>query len=80
MRGVETALTDREMLCAGRFTVCDISVGYALMLAETLDLAGGFGPSVAAYWHRLQDREGYRRAVAAEAVALERQKVPGRPW
>ena len=80
LRGIEIALADREVLCAGRFTVADISVGYALMLAESLSLATDFGPHVAAYWRRLQKREGYRRALAAETIALEQQEVPGRPW
>jgi glutathione S-transferase len=80
LRGIEAALAGREMLCADRFTVADISVGYALMLADSLHLAKDFGPHVAAYWRRLQARDGFRRAASAEALALEQQKVTGRPW
>ena len=68
------------MLCAGRFTVADISVGYALMLAQTLGLDKDFGPAVAGYWRRLQERDGFGRALKAEAVASERQEIAGRPW
>jgi len=60
------ALDTSEYLCAGRFTAADISVGYALLLAERLDLLGGLAPSLIAYWARLQERDGFRRALAAE--------------
>ena len=62
LRAIEAALEDREYLCAGRFTVADISVGYALLLAEALDFGKVFSPRVAAYWQRLQQRPGYLRA------------------
>ncbi|UAJ09787.1 glutathione S-transferase family protein [Glacieibacterium megasporae] len=60
------ALETRDYLCAGRFTAADISVGYALLLAERLDLLAGLAPSLIAYWARLQARDGFTRAVAAE--------------
>jgi len=60
------ALDTSEYLCADRFTAADISVGYALLLAERLDLLGGLAPSLIAYWARLQERDGFRRALAAE--------------
>jgi glutathione S-transferase len=78
LRGVEAAVTRNDMLCAGRFTVADISVGYALLLAHSLGLSREFGPAVAAYWGRLQARDGFRRAVAAERLAGEQQKVARR--
>jgi glutathione S-transferase len=78
LRAVEAAVGQAEMLCAGRFTAADIVNGYALRLAENLGLAGDFGPNVAAYWQRLQQREGYKRAVASETRASEEQKVPRR--
>src|SRR6195952_2969638 len=65
-------------LCAGRFTGADISVGYALRLAENIGLAKDFGPNVAAYLQRLQARDGFTRAVAAEKLGGEQQKVPKR--
>jgi len=49
-----------------------------LRLAENIGLARDFGPNVAAYWQRLQARDGYRRAVAAETLAGEQQKVARR--
>jgi glutathione S-transferase len=78
LRAVEAAAGKADTLCAGRFTAADISVGYALRLAENIGLAKDFGPNVAAYWQRLQARDGYRRAVTAENLAGEQQKVPKR--
>jgi glutathione S-transferase len=75
LRGVEAAVGKSDTLCAGRFTAADISVGYALLLAESIGLSGDFGPAVAAYWQRLQARDAFRRAVQAENLAGEQQKV-----
>jgi glutathione S-transferase len=78
LRAVEAAIAKAETLCADRFTAADIVIGYALRLAENIGLAKDFGPNVAAYWQRLQAREGYNRAVAAETLAGEQQKVARR--
>jgi glutathione S-transferase len=78
LRAVEAAAGQAEFLCAGRFTAADLVNGYALRLASNLGLAKDFGPNVAAYWQRLQQREGYRRALDAENRASEEQKVPKR--
>ena len=77
LRAVEAAAGKAETLCAGRFTAADIVIGYALRLAENVGLAKDFGPNVAAYWARLQQRDGFRRAVAAERKAgVERNVAP----
>lgn len=68
LRGIEEALSDRPYLCAGRFTAADISVGYALMLAEILGLCTRFPGPIAGYRERLVARPGFARA-------LERQKA-----
>ena len=78
LRAVEAATATTETLCAGRFTAADIVIGYALRLAENIGLAGNFGPNVAAYWQRLQARDGFKRAVAAETLAGDQQKVARR--
>ena len=63
----ERTLADgREFLCAGRFTVADISVAYALQFAETLGHLGEVGPNLRDYWARLQQRDGFKRAKAAQ--------------
>jgi glutathione S-transferase len=78
LRAVEAAVADSEALCAGRFITADIAIGYALRLADTIGLARDFGPHVAAYWQRLQQRDGYRRAVAVETRVSHEQNIP--PW
>ena len=78
LRAVEAAAAKGETLCAGRFTAADIVIGFALRLAESTGLAKDFGPNVAAYWARLQEREGYRRAVVAERRAGVEQNVAAR--
>jgi glutathione S-transferase len=75
---VEAATANAETLCAGRFTAADIVIGYALRLAESIGLAKDIGPNVAAYWARLQQRDGYKRAVAAERKAGVEQNVAPR--
>jgi glutathione S-transferase len=78
LRAVEAATANADTLCAGRFTAADIAIGFALRLAETTGLAKDFGPNVAAYWARLQQRDGFRRAVAAEQKAGIDQNVAAR--
>ncbi|UVO51884.1 glutathione S-transferase family protein [Sphingomonas sp. SUN019] len=70
LRHVDRALADgREWLVAGRFTMADISVGYALLLADSLKLDSRFSPLVAAYWERLSARPGFIAAKAAQPAA-----------
>jgi glutathione S-transferase len=64
LRSVEQATETREFLCADRFTIADICVGYALHLADTLGLRGGFKPNTEAYYRRLSARPGFQRAVS----------------
>jgi glutathione S-transferase len=63
---VEERLNNREFLCADRFTVADICVGYALILAESVGLDEGVPDSLKAYRARLTAREAYQRALARE--------------
>jgi len=75
LRAVETAISGADTLCAGRFTAADIAIGYALRLAENINLSHAFGPNVAAYWTRLQSRDGFKRAIAAEQKAGVEQNI-----
>ncbi|HEX5512838.1 MAG TPA: glutathione S-transferase family protein [Gammaproteobacteria bacterium] len=75
LRTLEPLLTTQTYLCAGRFTAADVSVGYALLLAQHLGLAPRFTPAVAAYWERLQQRDGYIRALRAQETAALAQGV-----
>ena len=65
---VEQRLAGREFLCADRFTVADICVGYALILAESVGLDEGVAESLKDYRARLTAREAYSRAFAREEV------------
>ena len=64
LRSVEEATGEREFLCANRFTIADICVGYALFLADTLGLRGGFKPNTEAYYDRLRGRPAFQRAIS----------------
>ena len=64
---VEQGLADgRAFLVAGRFTAADIAVGYAFLLAETLDLMGDVSPVIGRWFEGLKAREGFRAAQARE--------------
>lgn len=75
LRGLQTRLAAQDYLCAGRFTAADVSVGYALLLAEHLGLAPRFTPAVAAYWARLRQRDGFVRALGAQEAAARAQGI-----
>lgn len=63
---VEEALADREFLCADRFTIADISVGYALYLGVFLRMGDRFPPAVSGYLERLQKRPAFQAAVGKQ--------------
>lgn len=55
-----------EFACAGRFTMADISLGYAVMLALSIGLDEQVTPGMRAYFERLSARDGFQRAKAAQ--------------
>jgi glutathione S-transferase len=70
LRAVETALSDgREHLCAGRFTIADIAVHFALYMGESLGLHERYRPHCRAYLERLKERPAFQRAMARQASA-----------
>ncbi|NML18572.1 glutathione S-transferase family protein [Azohydromonas caseinilytica] len=79
LRTLEPRLAAQPYLCAQRFTAADVSVGYALLLAQHLGLSGSFTPAVQAYWQALQRRDAYARALRAQHAAAEAQGVPTLP-
>jgi glutathione S-transferase len=64
LRSVDLATADNEFLVANRFTIADITVGYALYLADTLGLAEGFKPNTKAYYERLKQRPAFQKAIS----------------
>lgn len=79
LRRIETRLQERLFLCGERFTVADISVGYALMLANYLGLSPAFPGPVDQYWQRLQQRQGFQGAMAKQHQAALDQGVSTTP-
>ncbi len=79
LRTLEPVLAEHAYLCADRFTAADVSVGYALLLAQHIGLADQFTPAVTAYWERLQRREAYIRALQSQEAAAKRQGVSTTP-
>ena len=65
LRNAETML-DGDFACAGRFTMADVSLGYAVMLARSIGLDEQVTPGMAAYHERLSQREAFQRAKAAQ--------------
>jgi glutathione S-transferase len=79
LRGVDAIVSKQEFLCAQRFTAADVSVGYALMLAQSLGLEPEFPIAVRGYSARLQQRPAFMRAIAAQTRAASEQGVSTTP-
>jgi len=62
LRCVETALEDREFLCADRFTIADVTVGYALFLGTSLALDERYKPNCKRYLAQMMERPAFIRA------------------
>ena len=78
LRHLTRALRDREWLCAGRFTMADLCVGYALLLARTLNLEHKFSLEISAYWDRVITRPGFAAAKAAQVLGGSTEAAPRR--
>ena len=76
LRGVDKRLESHQHMAAGRFTMADISVAYSLMLAQSIGLDPQFTPRVADYWARMQQREGFQRALKAQEEQAAAQGLP----
>lgn len=64
-KSVDRSLGDgRDYLCAGRFTLADIAVGYAFHLATLIKIEDAFTPAVQAWYDRITARPAYQRAAA----------------
>jgi glutathione S-transferase len=66
LRALTQALDGREWLCADRFTMADLCVGYALLSAHVIKLEHKFSPPIAAYWQRLTARPAFQAARARQ--------------
>ncbi len=68
LRGAMKIMGDADFVAAGRFTMADVAVAYALKLAEGLGLGEGFPDTARRYFERVAARPAYQRAVAAESA------------
>lgn len=62
-------LGDRAFVAADRFTMADISIGYALHLLRYIGLDGQLPPTLADYLARLSARPAFQRAQARQQVS-----------
>jgi glutathione S-transferase len=69
LRAVEAALEGRDYLCAGRFTMADIAVHFALFLGRTLGLDARYKPNCLRYLDALMARPAFQRAMAKQGAA-----------
>lgn len=67
LKRVEDALAGHDYLCSDRFTIADISVGYALDVANYIGLTERIPSVVKDYIDRLRLRTGYRAARRIQA-------------
>jgi glutathione S-transferase len=76
LRALEAAVSDgRRFLCANRLTLADLSVGYALLLADYLDLKDRFTPGVAAYYQGISSLPSFVGALEWEKEAAIAQGI-----
>ena len=59
LKRLNSHLENNDFLVDNKFTIADISVGYALYLGELLGLATQYKPQTLAYLQRLKSRKGF---------------------
>ena len=70
-RSIETALADgREWLCAGRFTITDVCVGFAAYLATRIGAGDELGEATQAWLGRCMERPAFQRAQGRQAARI----------
>ncbi|WP_016744882.1 glutathione S-transferase family protein [Rhizorhabdus wittichii] len=70
LKKVEARLATRDHLCGGRFTVADIAIAYALLLARRVGLGDRLSPVLSDYLDRLTARPGFLAAEARERAEM----------
>jgi glutathione S-transferase len=79
LSGFDSLMSGADYAAAGRFTVADISVGYALMLLKLIGLYQQSPDSLKRYYDRLKERPAFARAKAAQKAAASEQGVAPPP-
>jgi glutathione S-transferase len=62
LKKLDQHIIGRDYLCANRFTIADIAVGYALYLGRALKFEERYKPQTAAYLQRMMERPAFKRA------------------
>ncbi len=75
---IDARLADRAYLCAGRFTVADIAIAYALYLTRVTRLEHHLTPRLKEWLAGMMARPGFAAAAAWEDVVAAEQGVPNR--
>lgn len=75
LKVVDKQLEHNPYLCGERFTLADIAVGYALLLAEYIGLAQSLKPQTQDYLQRLKSRPALQRAMQAQDQAAQEQGI-----
>ena len=65
-----------EYVAAGRFTVADISVGYAMIVLKYIGLFDQAPASLQSYYGRLKQRPAFVWAKAAQERSASEKGVP----
>jgi glutathione S-transferase len=71
----ESLMAGAEYVAADRFTVADISVGYAMLVTKVVGLFDQAPASLQAYYNRLKARPAFKRAKAAQQTAASERGV-----
>ena len=75
LKALEVLMGGADYVAAGRFTVADISIGYALMLMRVTGIFDEVPASFQAYYARVKERPAFHRAKAAQSRAASEQGV-----
>lgn len=67
---VERRLETRAFLCADRFTVADIAIAYAILLARKIGIEDRVSPALVAWFDGLAERPAYKRMIARDEAAV----------
>jgi glutathione S-transferase len=76
LEGLDSLMVGREYAAADRFTVADISIGYALIVLKYIDLFDQAPSSLQSYYGRLEERPAFQRAKAAQKAAAAEKGLP----
>ena len=71
LRMLNARVAEHEYLVADSFTIADIACHYALFLGESLEIHKDYKPQTLDYLERLKEREGFKRAQAAQSSAAD---------